>query len=165
MQKMAKRVAIILLVLAMVVTTAPIAAMGASVFSNIFQDDLVWGDDELGITRAEWLHNLVVIFEMEIEEEYRPDNYFSDLDIEHPYYDDILLAVEFGVVDVGAGYEIQPDIPTTRDFAASTLNFCLGFQLEADSGYTYDDAEESVDPVSAQVALNRGWFVAKDNSC
>ena len=47
------------------------------------------------ITRAEWLHNLVVVFEMTVESESLPDNYFTDLESTHKYYEDILLAVEF----------------------------------------------------------------------
>lgn len=49
------------------------------------------------ISRAEWLHQLVVAFDMTVEEDNYPDNYYSDLTSEHEYYKDIMVAVEFGV--------------------------------------------------------------------
>ena len=55
------------------------------------------------VTRAEWLHNLAEIFEMTVEDENYPDNYFSDVDSSHEYYYDILLAVQFGLVNAEAG--------------------------------------------------------------
>ena len=113
--------------------------------------------EEGSITRAAWLHNLVVTFEMIVETTALPDNYFSDLSEDHEYYEDILLAVEFGVVDIEAGGALSPDEALTRDFAASTLNFCLGYQLGADTAYTFSDVDTVSDPVSAQIALNRGW--------
>ena len=119
--------------------------------------DLIYGTDE-GITRAEWLHNLVVVFDMTVEEESLPDNYFSDLTEEHEYYSDIILAVEFGVVNVEAGGELRPDDYVTRDFAASTLNFCLGYQLEEGAEYTFTDNESCSFPDSAQIAVDRGWL-------
>lgn len=119
---------------------------------------------DTGITRAEWLHNLVVSFDMSVEETALPDNYFSDLDESHPYYQDILLAVEFGVVNVAAGEPLYPNALVTRDFAASTLNFCLGYQLEEDAEYTFTDSAACADPDSAQVAVNRGWLQLVDGA-
>jgi len=153
--KLTKKLAALLLAVLLLVTAAPITMLVAA--ADISSGDLVWGNDQ-GITRAQWLHNLVVVFEMEADPDALPDNYFSDLDASHQYYEDILLAVEFGVVDVGAGYELQPDIAVTRDFAAYTLNFCLGYQLDEGETYTFSDADACVSADSAQIAVNRGWF-------
>ena len=109
------------------------------------------------ISRAEWLHNLVVVFEMMVETSALPDNYFSDLKTSHKYYEDILLAVTFGAVNVEEGTELRPDDALTRDFAVSTMNFCLGYQLPEDVTYTFSDSESCSDPTSAQIAINRGW--------
>ncbi len=114
--------------------------------------------DESGITRAEWLYDLTVVFDMYTEEEYLPDNYFSDLEESHTYYDAIINAVQYGVIDIPAGEALEPDAYVTRDFAASTLNFCLGYQPEQDAEYTFTDTDEVTSPDSAQIAINREWF-------
>lgn len=110
------------------------------------------------VTRAQWLENLTMMFDMTIVSENMPDNYFSDLDETSEYYEPLMIAVEFGVVDIEAGGQIRPEDPCTRDFAVSTLNYCLGFQLEEGKGYTFSDSAQCSDPDSAQVAVNRGWF-------
>ena len=79
---------------------------------------------EIEVTRSQWLQKLVSTFEMTVEDGVYPDNYFSDLSSSSKYYYDMLLAVEFGVVDIPAGGELRPDDPATREFAAQTLNFC-----------------------------------------
>lgn len=114
-------------------------------------DVSVMSDDT--ITRADWLSRLTEWFEMTVEEDNYPDNYFTDLDPESEYYEPVMLAVEFGVIDVEAGEEICPEDPCTREFAASTLNYCLGFQLESEEGYTYNDSETCSYPESAQIAV------------
>jgi len=45
------------------------------------------------MTREEWLHNLAVVFDMSVEDQQYPDNYFSDLDSSSEYYYDVLLNV------------------------------------------------------------------------
>lgn len=111
------------------------------------------------VTRAEWLSDLVDTFEMKVEDDNYPDNYFSDLESSSEYYQKILVAVQFGVVDVEAGDPIYPNDPTTREFAASTLNFCLGYQMEKqDTTYTFSDSADVTDKDSAQIAVNHGWF-------
>lgn len=119
--------------------------------------DIIYGSGG-GITRAEWLHNLAVMFNMTVDSDNIPDNYYSDVDSSHTYYDDIMLTVEFGVVNIEAGGELCPDDPATRDFAASTLAFCLGIQLDAGAGYSFSDSSDCSDPDSAQIAVDRGWF-------
>ena len=120
-------------------------------------EDLVDGTDGT-MTRAEWLHNLAVVFEMSMDEDNLPDNYYSDLTEEHTYYKDILLAVGFGLVDIPAGGEFKPDDPATREFAAHTLNFCLGYQLDDDASYTFSEQNDVTYTNDVQVAINRGWF-------
>ncbi len=120
-------------------------------------DDLVYGEESV-ITRAQWLHNLAVVFEMTVETMAAPDNYFSDLSEDHPYYTDIILNISFGVVDIEAGEPVYPDEALTREFAASTLNFCLGYSLEENTALSFADTEAVVDAVSAQISLDRGWF-------
>ncbi|MDL2293939.1 leucine-rich repeat protein [Ruminococcaceae bacterium OttesenSCG-928-D13] len=111
------------------------------------------------ITRAEWIHELVVLFGMTVKDDNMPDNYFTDINISHTYYRDIMVATEFGVVDIEAGYPFLPDAPVTRDFAAHTLNFCLGFELDENTVYSFSDVQSVAYPDDAQVAVDRSWFV------
>ena len=124
----------------------------------------VYAADGDTVTRAEWLSMLAKTFEMTVEEEDYPDNYFSDLDETSEYYKDILLNVEFGVVDVEAGDPVYPDEPVTREFAAQTLNYCLAFKLEEETEYTFSDVESVKNPMDVQVAIDRGWFTLIDGA-
>ena len=120
---------------------------------------LVYGDNGT-LTKAEWLHDLVTVFDMKVEEGDPPDNYFNDVAYDSEYYDDIMLATEFGVVNVEAGGELGPDNTVDREYASVTLNFCLGFQLDDDT-YTFSESSDEAyaDELTAfQVALNRNWF-------
>lgn len=110
------------------------------------------------LTRAEWIHDLVTVFEMTVDSDALPDNYFNDLTNSHTYYKDILLAVEFGVIDVEAGENLCPDEAATREFCASTLNFCLGYQLSNDVTYNFSDSADCADAAGAQIAIDRGWL-------
>ena len=110
------------------------------------------------ITRAEWLSALVDTFEMTVEDDEYPDNYFNDLDPSSEYYYKMLLATQFGLIDVEAGENVYPDEPVTREFAASTLNFCLGFQLDEDTEYTFLDVDDVENDVAAQVAVDHNWL-------
>ena len=127
--------------------------------TNVLAAETKASNDKNIVTRAEWLSDLVDTFEMTVEDDNYPDNYFSDLQSSSEYYHKILVAVQFGVVDVEAGDPIYPDNPTTREFAASTLNFCLGYQMEKqNTTYTFSDSASVVDKDAAQVAVNHGWF-------
>ena len=111
------------------------------------------------ITRAQWLSQLVEAFGMTVEnDDDLPDNYFSDLDPGAEYYRDILVAVEFGIVDIEAGDPIHPDDPATREFAAQTLNAGMQFQLEDGSEYTFNEKDTVSYPDAIQIAINRGWL-------
>ena len=120
---------------------------------------LVYGDNGT-LTKAEWLHDLVTVFDMKVEEGDPPDNYFTDVAYDSEYYDDIMLATEFGVVNVEAGGKLGPDDTVDREYASVTLNYCLGFQLDDDT-YTFSESSDEAyaDELTAfQVALNRNWF-------
>lgn len=127
------------------------------------QNELIDGSDGT-LTRAQWLHNLAVLFSMEVKDGLYPDNYFSDLESTSEYYYDVLLNVEFGVIDIEAGGALQPDAPATRMFAAQTLNYCLGYQLAEDAQYTFADAQLCAYPDDAQIAVDMEWFALTDGN-
>ena len=47
------------------------------------------------VTRLEWLKALTVAFEMEVEEDNYPDNYYSDIDATSSDYYDVMLGRVF----------------------------------------------------------------------
>ena len=115
------------------------------------------------ITRVQWLHDLTELFNMTVEEDNYPDNYFSDISEQDEYYRDVMVATEFGLVDVEAGYELKPQEPVTREFAAYTMNMCMGYVLDQNASYTFSDKtdfehQDDEHYQSAQVAINRGWI-------
>ena len=116
--------------------------------------------------RAQWLSKLTKTFDMTVEEDNYPDNYFSDLSSDSAYYRDIMVATEFGLIDVEAGDPVDPEGKITREFAAQTLNFCLGWTLEGQAGedgtYTFADAADCLYPVDDQVAVNHGWLALSE---
>ena len=118
--------------------------------------------EEKPVSRIEWVQQLVKAFDMTVEENNYPDNYYSDMEETSAGYRDLLVAVEFGVIDLEAGSAFEPDQPATREFAAHTLNFCLGFQLDQGTAYTYAESAEVSYPDDLQVAVNRGWFALQD---
>ena len=63
------------------------------------------------VTRIEWLKALTETFEMTVEEDNYPDNYYSDMDSSSENYYEVMLATEFGLVDVEAGDPLRPDEP------------------------------------------------------
>ena len=117
------------------------------------------------VTRAEWVSQLVAAFDMTVEnDDNMPDNYFSDISEDMPYYRDILLAVEFGVINIEAGEPFRPDEPATREFATQTLNSCLLFQLGEGESHTFSESGSVTYPDDIQVAINRGWFKLSGNN-
>ncbi len=109
------------------------------------------------VTRLEWLKALTETFEFTVAEDNYPDNYYSDVTSDSADYYDIMLATEFGLVDVKAGEALRPNDAATREFAAHTLNLCLGYVLDEDA-YTFSEAEEVTYPEDIQIAVNQGWF-------
>ncbi len=142
---------IVSLVLSLVLTASLFAALPAGAASTV--------------TRSGWISALVETFSMTVEDAATmPDNYFSDISEEMACYQDILLAVEFGVISLEAGEAFRPDDPATRAFAAETLNFCLNFQLGDTPEYTFAEAEAVENPEALQVAVNRGWLTLSGGS-
>ncbi len=113
------------------------------------------------VTRAQWLSRLADTFGFEVDQDNYPDNYYADITSDSEYYSVIMMATEFGVLDIEAGENVYPDQPATREFAAQTLNYCLGFQLDS-TEYTYSDSADTKYPADLQVAVNRGWFALED---
>ncbi|MGN1165719.1 MAG: leucine-rich repeat domain-containing protein, partial [Lachnospiraceae bacterium] len=110
-----------------------------------------------GITRVEWLQELITLFELSVDEDNYPEHGFSDVDSTSEYYDIVYTAAEYGFLPVEAGQAVYPEKAATRQFVAQTLNFGLGIQNDTEE-YTFSDSEDCSDPDSAQVAVDRGWF-------
>ena len=107
------------------------------------------------ITRGEWIHRLAQGFGMSVEDKSTIVNYYSDLD-NYEYGEEIEIAANFGVFDV-LDENFNPDEYVTRDFAAHTMSFCLGYP--SDSDCLYNDVDDVYYSGDAQVALNQGWFI------
>ena len=122
--------------------------------------DLVYGQNGK-ITRAQWLHDVVTVFELTVDEENLPDQYYQDMTEDAQYYQDMMSAVEFGIINIPSGESIYPEKNATREFAADTLNHCLGLQSEK-SGYTFSDSADVTNPDNAQIALDQGWMELKN---
>ena len=110
------------------------------------------------VTRAQWVQSVVKTFDMTVEDDNYPDNYYTDLTGQESYYRDLLVAAEFGVIDEAPGTAFRPEEPATREFAAHTLNFALGFQLGENPTYTFSESASVTYPDDIQVAVNRNWF-------
>ena len=137
------------------------AAPHKPVITGASTSDLIYGTEDETITRAEWLHDLAVVFEMTVEDDNYPDNYFADLTYESDYYHDILLTVDFGVINIEAGKKLFPEEALTRSFAAATLNYCLGFKLDEGAKYTFSESSNALYSNlkdDFQISINRGWF-------
>ncbi len=116
------------------------------------------------VSREEWMHILTDTFQMKIEDGLVPDDYYTDVSASTSgYYQDIMTAVNFGVVDLKAGEEFCPKEAVTREFAAQTLNFCLGYELAEDEPFTMEDQEMLQYAADDQIAVNRGWIALNGN--
>ena len=113
-----------------------------------------------GMTRGEWMHELVSIFQLTLEKEEYPDVYFPDIP-DSKYFDDIMVATKNGLVNVEAGDDFRPDDPLTREFAVQTVNYKLGI-INEKSSYTYSDTEDVTFRDDAQVAVDQGWVTLID---
>lgn len=127
---------------------------------------IVYADDSI-ITRVQWLHELVELFDMTVEADNYPDNYFSDISADDSYYRDIMVATEFGLVDVEEGYDMLPNNPVTREYAAYTMDICLGYALGENETYEFGDSTDftSQDDAhfkAAQIAVNHNWISLTD---
>lgn len=113
------------------------------------------------VSRIEWLGGLTETFEMTVEEDNYPDNYYSDINASSEHYRTAMLATEFGLVDVEAGDALRPEEPATREFAVHTLNLCLGFQKES-AEYTFAESGSVTYPDDIQTAIDKQWFTLSD---
>ena len=155
---------IISLILAVLMATSALTVVDFSAYAA----------DNSDMNRATWISKLVDVFDMTVEKNNYPDNYFSDIDESSKYYRDIMIATEFGLLDIEAGSPVNPEGLVTREFAAHTLNFCLGFSLDApytdnensNDGYSYSfsDTSKCTYPIDDQVAINRNWFDLDENN-
>lgn len=115
------------------------------------------------VTRLEWLKALTSTFGLAVEEDNYPDNYYSDIDTSSADYYDVMLATEFGLVDVEAGEALCPNEAATREFAAHTLNLCMGYVLEEEN-YTFAESAAVTYPEDIQVAINQGWLALSNGN-
>ena len=113
------------------------------------------------ISRIAWIQELVTLFDLTVEEDNYPDNYYSDISEDDSFYRDVMVACEYGMIDLEAGEEFRPEDAVTREFAAQTMNEMLGFVPETDS-YTYQDATDVTYKEAAQIAVDRGWVTVSD---
>lgn len=110
------------------------------------------------LTRGEWIHKLVEGFEMSAASGSELQEFYTDL-TDYEYGSEITLAANFGVFDV-LGDKFNPNEYVTRDFAAHTMNFCLGFPNDVAISFT--DADAVYYDGDAQVAVNKGWFALEN---
>lgn len=129
---------------------------------NVRATELPDSQSTVEVTRLEWLKALTEAFQMEVEESNYPDNYYTDIDASSEDYYDIMLATEFGLVDVEAGEALRPDDVATREFVAHTLNLCMGYLPEEATEYTFSEADTVTYPDDIQIAINKGWLELVD---
>ena len=134
-----------------------IGLLGGSVL-ELNAEQQTESESNVEVTRLEWLKALTEAFEMQVEEHNYPDNYYSDIDATSEDYYDIMLATEFGLIDVEAGDALRPDDVATREFAAHTLNLCMGYVTEEASEYTFSEADTVTYPEDIQIAIDKGWL-------
>ncbi len=108
------------------------------------------------ISRIAWVEELITLFDLTVEEDNYPDNYYSDISADDSFYRDVMVACEYGMIDLEAGEAFRPEDAVTREFAAQTMNAMLGFVPKTDS-YTYQDTADVTYKEAAQVAIDRGW--------
>lgn len=115
------------------------------------------------VTRMEWIQAVNSIFELSVEEKNYPDNYYSDIDATSEAYYDVMLATEFGLLDVLAGEAFNGEGAVTREFAAHTLNTCLGYVPESEN-YSFNEAATVTYPMDIQAAIELDWFTLADGN-
>lgn len=114
------------------------------------------------VSRIAWIEGLIETFGLSVEEDNYPDNYYSDLDSSSEYYRKIMIATEFGLIDVEAGDAIEADKDVTREYAAFSLNKLVGYVNNA--SYSFSEATEVTYPDDIQVAIDQGWLVPEGNN-
>ncbi|MBE5922999.1 MAG: hypothetical protein E7271_00845 [Lachnospiraceae bacterium] len=107
------------------------------------------------ITRGEWIHTLVTEMELSIDDGIYPDDYYPDI-TESEYYDDILIAINYGIINLEAGEDFEPDNAASREFVAHTLNCVIGKKI--DSTTVVSDVDDLQYQDDDFVAIDEGWF-------
>ena len=110
---------------------------------------------QTGITRAEWIHELVTVFDMSVPDETELETCCTDTG-SSTYAHDIDLAAYYGVFDT-EGDTFDPDGFVTREFAAHTANYCMGY-LDNGTEVTFADSDAICYAYDAAVAVQHGWF-------
>ena len=67
-------------------------------------------------------------------------------------------------LDVDAGENVEPAAAATREFAAHTLNLCLGYQPGEENTATFSDVADCKYPVDDQIAVNQNWLSLVDGA-
>ncbi|MBQ8927628.1 MAG: dockerin type I repeat-containing protein [Oscillospiraceae bacterium] len=106
-----------------------------------------------GVTREAWIHELVTLFGMSVEDESTMEHPFTDTG-SSTYAHDIDLAANYGVFDI-EGETFDPDGYVTREFAAHTANYCIGY---FDNGTQVSFTDAVYYEEDAAAAVQHGWF-------
>ena len=69
------------------------------------------------ISRIAWVEELITLFDLTVEEDNYPDNYYSDISADDSFYRDVMVACEYGMIDLEAGEAFRPEDAVTREFA------------------------------------------------
>ena len=140
---------------------SPTPAATEEPMAGMFQmPNIVRSGDQTPVSRIQWLKELTTTFDMTVEKDNYPDNYYSDIDSSYADYYTVMLATEFGLVDVEAGEAFEPDQAASREFAAHSLNLCMGYVNEDD--YTFTDQSDAKYADDLQIAVKRGWLELAD---
>ena len=107
-------------------------------------------------SRGAWISAMVDTLSLSVDKSQYPDNYYSDISTDSPYYDDIMIATAYGLISVTEGTPFEPDAAATRNFAAETAVFLVGFQSKG--SVSFADEAQCANPTAAKVAVERGWI-------
>ena len=113
------------------------------------------------VSRIEWVADIVSALGLSVDADQFPDDYYPDVSATDEHYQALMSAVANGLIDLDAGENFHPDEPTTREFAANTLNNRLGYIMQADS-YSFTDSGDTTYADDLQVAVEQGWFALVD---
>ena len=113
------------------------------------------------VSRIEWVADIVSALGLSVDADQFPDDYYPDVTATDEHYQALMSAVANGLIDLDAGENFHPDDPTTREFAANTLNSRLGYIMQAES-YSFTDSADTAYADDLQVAVEQGWFALVD---
>ena len=113
------------------------------------------------VSRIEWVADIVSALGLSVDADQFPDDYYPDVTATDEHYQALMSAVANGLIDLDAGENFRPDDPTTREFAANTLNSRLGYIMQAES-YSFTDSDDTTYADDLQVAVEQGWFALVD---